>query len=116
MARKTTNSNGATRGFKHELWAAADVLRGHMDASEYKHVVLGLISLKYISDPFQDQCEAIQNVGHAGPEAPDEHLAENVFWFPADARWAAGRDAPLSELASSGIRIKDADKLVGAAT
>jgi type I restriction-modification system DNA methylase subunit len=53
MAGRTTN-NGATLDFQSQLWAAADKLRGHMDASEYKHVVLGLIFLKYISDSFEE--------------------------------------------------------------
>ena len=51
---KTKNNNGATLDFESQLWAAADKLRGHMDASEYKHVVLGLIFLKYISDSFEE--------------------------------------------------------------
>ena len=82
-------NNGANLGFEEKLWAAADTLRGHMDASEYKHVVLGLIFLKYISDAFQEQYEAIQQQEFADPEDRDEYTAANVFWVPEDARWRA---------------------------
>jgi type I restriction enzyme M protein len=83
-------TNGATIGFERELWAAADTLRGSMDAAEYKHVVLGLIFLKYISDAFEEthaRLEAERNQG-ADPEDPDEYRALNVFWVPPEARWA----------------------------
>jgi len=60
MAKKAkSNGNGANLGFEEKLWASADKLRGHMDASEYKHVVLGLIFLKYISDAFQERFDAL---------------------------------------------------------
>ena len=65
------------------------ILRGSMDAAEYKHVVLGLIFLKYISDAFEElhtRLEAEQSDG-ADPEDPDEYRAENVFWVPPEARW-----------------------------
>jgi type I restriction enzyme M protein len=83
-------TNGATIGFEKELWAAADTLRGSMDAAEYKHVVLGLIFLKYISDAFEEvhaRLEAERAEG-ADPEDPDEYRALNVFWVPPEARWA----------------------------
>jgi type I restriction-modification system DNA methylase subunit len=63
--RKSLNSktsNGANLGFEEKLWQAADKLRGNMDAADYKHVVLGLIFLKYISDAFQERFEALNNV------------------------------------------------------
>ena len=66
------STNGATLGFENKLWAAADKLRGHLDAAEYKHVVLGLIFLKYISDAFQELFEALQADEYAEPEDPDE--------------------------------------------
>ncbi len=72
------------------LWAAADKMRGHMDAAEYKHVVLGLIFLKYISDAFEARHEELlelEKAEGADPEDPDEYRAEHVFWVPADARW-----------------------------
>jgi type I restriction enzyme M protein len=79
--------NGAKLGFEATLWAAADKLRKHMDAAEYKHVVLGLIFLKYISDRFMDQHAKLTADQYADPEDRDEYTAENVFWVPKDARW-----------------------------
>ena len=80
---------GATLDFERKLWQAADNLRGHMDAAEYKHVVLGLIFLKYISDAFAERYEALQAEADQGadPEDRDEYLAEGVFWVPPEARW-----------------------------
>ena len=89
MAKK--NSNGANLGFENQMWAAADKLRGHMDASEYKHVVLGLIFLKYISDAFQDKyekLEATKDTEYTDPEDRDEYAAANIFWVPKEARWS----------------------------
>ncbi|OPL14097.1 MAG: N-6 DNA methylase [delta proteobacterium MLS_D] len=85
------NGNGANLGFENQMWAAADKLRGHMDASEYKHVVLGLIFLKYISDAFQakyKQLEATKDTEYTDPEDRDEYSATNIFWVPKEARWA----------------------------
>jgi len=83
--------NGATLGFEAKLWEAADALRGSMDAGEYKHVVLGLIFLKYISDAFEEQHAKLvaERVQGADPEDPDEYRgAEHpVFWVPPEARW-----------------------------
>ena len=81
-------SNGATLDFELQLWAAADKLRGHMDASEYKHVVLGLIFLKYISDSFEEVHAQLVKEKDAEPEDRDEYLAQNVFWVPKEARWS----------------------------
>src|SRR3990172_3767939 len=81
-------TNGATLDFESQLWAAADKLRGHMDASEYKHVVLGLIFLKYISDSFEEVHAQLQKEKDANPEDRDEYLAQNVFWVPKEARWS----------------------------
>ena len=88
VATKQTNS-GATTGYEAELWAMADTLRGSMDAAEYKHVVLGLIFLKYISDAFEERRAVV--LAEWGPEAAedrDEYIAENIFWVPPEARWA----------------------------
>ncbi|HEY4740422.1 MAG TPA: class I SAM-dependent DNA methyltransferase [Candidatus Acidoferrales bacterium] len=85
-------SNGANLGFEQQLWQMADKLRGHMDAAEYKHVVLGLIFLKYISDAFQERYEALKKEPHADPEDRDEYTAENVFWVPKVARWPRLQD------------------------
>jgi len=95
MARpKKTNqnnkNNGANVGYEAELWKMADALRGSMDAAEYKHVVLGLIFLKYISDAFEEEhakLEAERKQG-ADPEDPDEYRALNIFWVPKEARWS----------------------------
>lgn len=81
------NSNGANLGFESSLFAAADKLRNNMDAAEYKHVVLGLIFLKYISDAFDEHYEALKKIPGADPEDPDEYRAENIFWVPREARW-----------------------------
>ena len=85
---KKTNSTGANLGFEEKLWAAADKLRGHMDAGEYKHVVLGIIFLKYISDAFQELFDKLQADKGSNPEDRDEYTAENVFWVPPEARWS----------------------------
>jgi hypothetical protein len=87
--QKKTN-NGANVGYEAELWQMADALRGSMDAAEYKHVVLGLIFLKYISDAFEEQhskLEAEKSQG-ADPEDPDEYRALSIFWVPPEARWS----------------------------
>ena len=88
--KKKSNGNGANLGFEATLWLAADKLRNNLDAAEYKHVVLGLIFLKYISDAFEEMharlvAEADQG---ADPEDLDEYRAENVFWVPPEARWS----------------------------
>jgi type I restriction enzyme M protein len=83
-------SNSANLGFEQALWLAADKLRGHLDAAEYKNVVLGLIFLKYISDAFEKlyaQLETQRNQG-ADPEDRDEYIAERTFWVPKEARWS----------------------------
>jgi len=95
MARRKTNerashnSTAANLGFEAQLWAAANALRGSMDAAEYKHVVLGLIFLKYISDAFEAHHAKLeaQRAQGADPEDPDEYRAENIFWVPPEARW-----------------------------
>jgi hypothetical protein len=93
--RKTATKDStstATIGFETKLWLAADKLRNNMDAAEYKHVVLGLIFLKYISDTFEEhRAKLLAGEGDyagANAEDPDEYKAENVFWVPADARWS----------------------------
>ncbi|MBU4502434.1 MAG: type I restriction-modification system subunit M [Nanoarchaeota archaeon] len=85
----TKSSNGANLGFEQKLWQAADKLRGNMDAAEYKHVVLGLIFLKYISDAFQEVYNELKNdpEGLSDPEDIDEYKAKNIFWVPPRARW-----------------------------
>ena len=91
MGRASTarTGNGANLGFEQTMWAAADKLRGHLDAAEYKHVVLGLIFLKYISDAFEARRQQLlgEVAQGADPEDPDEYRGANVFWVPPEARW-----------------------------
>lgn len=87
--RQAADKTGGDLGFEAKLWQAADKLRNNLDAAEYKHVVLGLIFLKYVSDAFEERraqllAEADQG---ADPEDPDEYRGENVFWVPTVARW-----------------------------
>ncbi len=84
------NTSAANVGYEAELWRMADALRGSMDAAEYKHVVLGLIFLKYISDAFEEKHAALQAERDQGadPEDPDEYRAQSIFWVPPEARWA----------------------------
>ena len=90
VARTKKSDSSANIGFEAKLWLAADKLRNNMDAAEYKHVVLGLIFLKYISDSFDEQHAKLvaQKSEGANPEDKDEYLAANVFWVPKEARWA----------------------------
>ena len=87
MARKGDNT--AEIGFEEQIWKAADKLRGNMDASEYKNVVLGLIFLKYISDKFDQRYQELLEEGEGFEEDRDEYIAENVFFVPENARWDA---------------------------
>jgi len=97
------NANGAKLGFEATLWATADKMRNNMDAAEYKHVVLGLIFLKYISDAFEERMHWLliqaadpqseyfvreERMRYQIAEDRDEYLAEHVFWVPTEARWA----------------------------
>ena len=92
MARKGSPkaSNDSPLGLESKLWQAADKLRNNMDAAEYKHVVLGLLFLKYVSDSFEEHHAKLTNEVSQGanPEDPDEYLADNVFWVPKEARWS----------------------------
>ena len=83
MAAGTT-----TIGFEEKLWQAADKLRSNMDAAEYKHVVLGLIFLKYVSDSFEEKYQSLLEEGYGDEEDRDEYLADNIFWVPRESRWS----------------------------
>src|ERR1035438_2547166 len=99
---KKPNGNDSGLNFEAQPWAAADKMRGHMDASEYKHVCLGLIFLKYISDAFEEKREQLL-FGYADPKSEwfikdeperakaaderDNYIAANVFWLPPESRW-----------------------------
>ena len=82
------SSEDATIGYEAEFWAMADALRGSMDAAEYKHAVLGLIFLKYISDAFEERRAAVlTELGEEATEDRDEYISANVFWVSPEARW-----------------------------
>ena len=84
-----TSPASVTTDYRSDLWRTANALRGSMDAAEYKHVVLGLIFLKYVSDAFEEahaRIEALRDEG-ADPEDPDEYRGDNIFWVPPQARW-----------------------------
>lgn len=89
-----------------KLWQAADKLRNNMDAAEYKHVVLGLIFLKYISDAFEEKHQQLADTPHADPEDKDEYASENIFWVPKEARWSYLRDN--AKQPNIGVLIDDA--------
>lgn len=82
-----SETNTANIGFEKEIWDAACILRGNMDAAEYKQVVLGLIFLKYISDKFDAKYQELVDEGEGMEEDRDEYAAENIFFVPPEARW-----------------------------
>ena len=81
------NNSSTTLGYEDKLWLAADKLRGNIKESEYQHVVLGLIFLKYVSDAFETKYEELKIDSYADEEDVDEYTAENIFWVPKEARW-----------------------------
>jgi type I restriction enzyme M protein len=87
---KSKTETSANLGFEAKLWAAADALRNNMDAAEYKHVILGLIFLKYISDAFEAKHAELeaQKAEGADPEDRDEYRAASIFWVPKESRWS----------------------------
>ena len=91
LSEKTAapDANNAVIGYEAELWNMAKSLRGSMDAAEYKHVVLGLIFLKYISDAFEEKRRDLETRISEGddPDDPDQYLMDNIFWVPPKARW-----------------------------
>ena len=117
MAKAKNDDTGANLGFEAKLWAAADALRNNMDAAEYKHVVLGLIFLKYISDAFEAkhaELEAQKTQG-ADPEDPDEYRAVSIFWVPKEARWqhlkASAPQATIGTLVDDAMAAIERDNL-----
>lgn len=104
---KKAREESVNQSLESTLWAAADKLRGHLDAADYKQTVLGLIFLKYISDRFTVRRDQIlqEDVG-ADPEDRDEYTAEGVFWVPASSRWEVIQAA--AKQADIGKRIDDA--------
>ena len=85
---QSKNGNGANLGFEGEMFLAADKLRKNLEPSDYKHVALGLIFLKHISNAFEAKQAALLAEDPQAAEDPDEYLAENIFWVPKEARWS----------------------------
>ncbi len=105
-----TGKNTANIGFEKQIWDAACVLRGNMDASEYKNVVLGLIFLKYISDRFEDKYKELVEEGDGFEEDIDEYTSEGIFFVPVGARW---RDiAEKAHTPEIGMMIDDAMRAI----
>ena len=117
MATGTTNV-----GFEEQLWQAADKLRSNMDAAEYKHVVLGLIFLKYVSDSFTEKYKKLKAGGYGDEEDRDEYLADNIFWVPKKARWeeikAHATSPDIGQVIDTAMEIieKENDSLKGVLT
>lgn len=92
MAKVQNNKAKDEESLEKKLWKTADKLRKNIDAAEYKHVVLGLIFLKYISDAFEEQYNKLKEgkgeYAGADPEDPDEYAADNIFFVPENARWS----------------------------
>ncbi|MDE2803473.1 MAG: class I SAM-dependent DNA methyltransferase [Chloroflexota bacterium] len=113
--RANTKGDGSATGYRSELWRMADALRGSMDAAEYKHVVLGLVFLKYISDAFEElhaRLVAEQDEG-ADPEDRDEYIARDIFWVPPGARWqylkSQARQPVIGELVDGAMAAIERD-------
>ena len=112
----------ATIGFEEKLWQSADKLRSNMDAAEYKHVVLGLIFLKYVSDSFTEKYEQLKAEGYGDEEDRDEYVADNIFWVPKEARWetirAHATNPDIGEVIDAAMEIieKENDSLKGVLT
>lgn len=102
--------NTADIGFEKEIWKAADLLRGNLDASEYKSVVLGLIFLKYISDKFETKYQELVNSGEGFEEDRDEYMADNIFFVPQEARWNVVAEA--AHTPEIGVVIDNAMRLI----
>lgn len=112
MARKKTD-NTAEIGFEQQIWSAADKLRGNIDASEYKNVVLGLIFLKYISDKFDARYQELLAEGYGDEEDRDEYTYKNIFWVPQDARWSviaeAAHTPEIGKVIDNAMRLIEAE-------
>ena len=107
---KVENKKSSNLGFEAEMFKAADKLRGNMEPSDYKHVALGLIFLKYISDAFEAKHQKLLLEDEVVAEDRDEYLAENVFWVPKEARWTHLQ--ANAKLPTIGTLIDDAMRLI----
>ncbi len=107
------DNNGGNLGFEAELFKAADKLRGNMEPSDYKHVALGLIFLKYISDAFEARHAELLAEDAAAAEDKDEYLADNIFWVPKEARWshlqANAKQSSIGTLIDDAMRTIEKD-------
>lgn len=105
-----TKDNTIEIGFEQQIWQAADELRGSMDASEYKHVVLGLIFLKYLSDKFEEQYQELLEEGEGFQDYKEFYEAENIFYIPEEARWSKISEHAHKE--DNGITIDNAMRAI----
>ena len=108
QSNASSQDNGATTGYESQLWAMADALRGSMDAAEYKHVVLGLLFLKYVSDAYEEVRGELEVEDYADPDEPDEYAAKEVFWVPDGALWrylkSQARESTIGLLVDNAMR------------
>ena len=117
QTRVQPEPKGADTDYRGDLWRMADALRGSMDANEYKHVVLGLIFLKYISDAFEEAYATLESERDQGadPEDPDEYRAQSIFWVPPEARWqhlqSQARQPTIGRLVDDAMTAVERDNL-----
>ena len=117
QTRVRPEPKGADTDYRGELWRMADALRGSVDANEYKHVVLGLIFLKYISDAFEEAYAKLESERDQGadPEDPDEYRAQSIFWVPPEARWqhlqSQARQPTIGRLVDDAMTVVERDNL-----
>ncbi len=106
-SRKTKQVEADPEIVEEKMWSMADALRGIMDATKYKHVVLGLIFLKYVSDAFEEYRSKLDSIQDADPEHPDEYRAQNIFWVPPEGRWtnimAQARQPTIGQIVDSAM-------------
>ena len=111
----TAPTDGGTQMLEAEMWEMADTLRGSMDVAEYKHVVLGLVFLKYVSDAFDETRAKLNLVQDADPEDPDEYRAQNIFWVPSEGRWpnikAQARQLTIGQIVDSAMVAIEKDNM-----
>ena len=117
-SKDRTTGESAIDGYRADLWRMADALRGSMDAADYKHVVLGLIFLKYISDAFEELHSKLEDERNQGaePENRDEYLAEDIFWVPPEARWwniqSQARQPTIGQVVDSAMIVMERENPV----
>lgn len=113
MAKTKKKENTAEIGFEEQIWKAADKLRGNIDASEYKNVVLGLIFLKYISDKFEQRYQELVEEGESFEEDRDEYTYQNIFFVPEGARWetiaSAAHTPEIGKVIDNAMRMIEAE-------